>query len=146
MKHLSTRAKVVIAATLAASAAVGATAAVASTPGPARAPHSQVAALVEADGSLSQNKGVANVDNPSLGAYCLTFTDPRVDPQKVVPQATIGATGDGTDNTTPTPNGSTLMIRTDPHSWCGDDPDTITVITTDGHGRYANIPFYFSIA
>ncbi len=142
----TTRSKIVATAVLAATAASVATIAVASTPGPARAPYAQAAGLIESNGSVSQNKAIASVTKPSAGINCIKFTDSRIDPQKVVPQATIGAAGGSVGGPGATPNGSTLMIRTDPFTACGDDPQTITVITADDTNNYADLPFYFSIA
>ncbi|MGW8768904.1 hypothetical protein ACWGN5_41270 [Streptomyces sp. NPDC055815] len=126
-------------------AATAATVAFASTPGPARAPYSQAAGLIEYNGTISQNKGIAGVTKPADGINCIKFTEPRIDPQKVVPNATIAAMGSASGAPGATPNGSTLMIRTDPFESCGNDPDTITVITVNGDKEYANLPFYFTI-
>lgn len=135
----TTRSKVAVAAALAAvTAAVGTAIAFASTPGPARSPYAQASALVEADGTLAQSKGIASVEKPSTGAYCIKFTDAaRLDPQKITPIAVLGATGQ-------TPWDSTIMVRTDPARECGEAANTVAVMTGTANG-YMDLPFYIAI-
>lgn len=146
MRPLSKKAKIVVLAAAAACAATTVTAAVASTPGPARAPFSQASALVEFNGTTSQAKGIKSVTKPQAGIYCIKFTDNRLDPQKLIPTATIAAMGSYVGEPGATPNGSTLMIRTDPFKECGDDPEAITVITSNADNNYADTGFYFTVA
>lgn len=135
----TTRSKIAAAAVLAAvTASVGTAVAFASQAGPARAPYAQAGALVEHDGTLSQSKGIASVQKPSAGTYCIKFTDAaRLDPQKLIPTAVIGASGT-------TPWDATIMVRTDPWGDCGNATDTVTVFTGTNGGP-ADLPFYIAI-
>lgn len=143
---LTTRAKILaVTGTIAVTAAASTAIAFASATGPARAPYAQAAGLVEYNGAVSQNKGIS-VTKPSPGINCITFSDSRIDPQKIIPQATIGAMGDSVGQPGATENGSTVMIRTDPFDACGNNTQAVTVITSDSKNNYADIAFYFSVA
>lgn len=139
MTSLSTTLSRVAAASgvIAFTAVAGTTAASASTPGPARAPYAQASALVGADGSVFQAKGIQSVTKPQTGVYCIKFTDPRLDPQKLTPVATLGATGS-------TPWDAQVLIRTDPSTQCGNATDTVTVYTGTSAG-FMDLPFYFLV-
>ncbi|WP_327253612.1 hypothetical protein [Streptomyces sp. NBC_01244] len=134
----TTRSKIAAAAVLAAvTASVGTAVAFASQAGPARAPYAQAGALVEYNGALSQSKGIAPVQKPSAGTYCIKFTDARLDPQKLIPTAVLGASGT-------TPWDATIMVRTDPWAACGNATDTVTVFTGTSAGAQ-DLPFYIAI-
>ncbi|WP_441247019.1 hypothetical protein [Kitasatospora sp. McL0602] len=134
----TTRAKI-LAAAIAVTVTAGVGTAYAATIGPARAPYAQVAALIGNDTKTFQSKGIKNVTKAGTGVFCLTFTSPLVDPQKIVPQATIVAS-DGTQW------GSEVHVRTEPSSSCGEATDTVTVFTGTVNGGPADLNFYFTIA
>lgn len=136
MRHLPKRAKLVILAAATACAATTVTVAVAASTGPARAPHAQAPALIQKDGTLSQSKGIKEVKRVDVGMYCITFKDSRIDPQKIVPQATL---------TTGIPMDSKVLLSTEPTPNCGNDAGTVVAVTGIDTDR-ADLAFYFTVA
>ncbi|MEU7296737.1 hypothetical protein AB0A76_26605 [Streptomyces exfoliatus] len=50
-----------------------------------RAPYAEANATVNSSGGIQNSKGVEQVTRLGTGEYCITFTDPRFDPSKVLP-------------------------------------------------------------
>lgn len=136
----STRTKIAAAAAAGALVAVAGTVAATAADadaGPAQARYAQASALVVSNGTLMQAKGIAQVSKPSVGVYCITFSDSHIDSEKTTPVATI-ATGPDT------PWGTVVHLATDPTEGCGRAGNTVTAFTGTAEGLRDNA-FYITV-
>ncbi|MFD3658445.1 hypothetical protein ACFWBH_01180 [Streptomyces sp. NPDC059999] len=90
--------------------------------GGANAPFAQASAVINADGSVSRSKGVADVWlGPTSGRFCVRLSDTRLNVNELTPVATLDTGG--------WPGRIYIENRTS--SQCNNRADTILVVTTN---------------
>lgn len=101
------------------------------------APYARAAAKVAGDSTLLAAKNVSSATrstvNTARGVYCVKVSDPDIELKDAAVLATI--------------NNNRAMITAigDPHSWCRNDPNTITVVLTDSAGAAIDAPFTVAV-
>jgi hypothetical protein len=101
----------------------------------ARAPYAQASALIAADGTLRQNKGIKSVSKPSVGRYCITFTEPRINLKNITAQLTPATPGNWNTE---------LFAASGPESLCGNDDSTL-LVTTGASSNLSDRNFYLYV-
>ncbi|MGW7312314.1 hypothetical protein [Streptomyces sp. NPDC054865] len=87
----------------------------------AKAPYAMASALINADGTRGQSKGIKSSTKAATGTYCITFDDiTRIDVSRSTPVATLVTSGGPQ---------YAINLATWPTPSCGDAPDTLTVFT-----------------
>ncbi|MEV0321729.1 hypothetical protein ACIBKX_35160 [Streptomyces sp. NPDC050658] len=101
--------------------------------GPANAYRSQVAAVVERDGSVARAKGVESVCKVGTGRYCVEATQvPGLRVNETVPVVSVYGSGVSTN--------VNAFAASDRTPVC-DAPNTITVYTGNAAGDAVDAPF-----
>ncbi|MFD5327967.1 hypothetical protein [Streptomyces sp. NPDC127092] len=100
------------------------------------APYARAAAKVGQDRTLLAAKNVSSSARSSSlpsGTYCVKVSDPTID----LPNAAVLATV----------NNRRAMITAivQPHSYCGNEADTITIVTTDSNNNPVDVPFTVAV-
>ncbi|MFI6730766.1 hypothetical protein NRF20_00355 [Streptomyces sp. R-74717] len=110
--------------------------ALAVTAGRVTAPYAQASALVNADGSVDRAKGIKSVTRaPAAGRFCVQLEDSRLDVSELTPVATL------------TTGGYPGQIYVEPgvNPQCGNQKDTILVVTTNWEKGGDYKPFYLLV-
>ncbi|MFF7050136.1 hypothetical protein ACFY94_17425 [Streptomyces griseorubiginosus] len=100
------------------------------------APYAQASGLINADGTLDRAKGIKSVTRGSIaGRFCVQLTDSRLDVSELTPVATLAMGG----------YPGQIYVDSAPAAQCGNQKDTILVVTTnwDKGGDYK--PFYLLV-
>ncbi|MGP3684638.1 hypothetical protein ACTVZO_07980 [Streptomyces sp. IBSNAI002] len=102
------------------------------------APYARAAAKVSAVGTLLAEKNVSSsrrstAQANNTGVFCVKVSDPDIDLKDAALVATV--------------NNNRAMITAigNPHSWCGNDATTITVVLTDSAGSAVDAPFTVAV-
>ncbi|MEV0774506.1 hypothetical protein ACIBLA_35640 [Streptomyces sp. NPDC050433] len=87
----------------------------------AKAPHAMASALINADGTRTQSKGIKSSTKVATGTYCITFDDvTRIDVSRSTPVATLVTSGGPQ---------YAINLATYPTPQCGNAADALTVYT-----------------
>lgn len=95
------------------------------------APHTRVAGVINANGTIMHAKGVTRVSRPRTGVYCVRTTIPNV--RNAIALATSWSYG------------RIISAFTVPHSECGNRADTVRVTLVDRNLRTVNSPFTIAL-
>lgn len=100
-----------------------------------RAPYAQASGMIKFNGEVDRGTGIASVEKPATGIYCIRFTNARLRVGNITPQATpLSGAEWGTD--------AYPAYAATPQ--CGNRDDTLTVVV--GHnGQYVDQAFWLLV-
>lgn len=98
------------------------------------APYARAAAKVAANGELLAQKNVAESRKIATGSYCVKVSDPDIDDLK-----------DAAVHVTSNSNWATFIVHPQPTTRCGNDPNTVSVLSVGLANTYEDTAFTLTV-